>query len=181
MLAHWTGHADAVQQQRDDQAVFTTRVGDLQRQECLALLAEHHLQGRVRDDGDDQRAGQALQALTEADLVRLVTDLPVGVGLAACSSRRAALLDVPRSSWTRIAVPLTGISAAAYITSVMMAGAEPSTDDALAASLITGVVGFVVGRRRRHRQRARAQHMCTPGAVPQEQGHRNVVQRRIFE
>ena len=148
VLTHWTGHADAVQQQPDDLAVFTTRVGDLQRQECLALLGEHHLQGRLRDDEYDERVGQALQARTEADLVRLLTDLPGSGGRAASTSRRSALLDVPGSLWTRIAVPLAGVSAAAYFTSVVMAGAEPSADSALAASLITGAVGYVVGRRR---------------------------------
>ena len=136
-------------QQRDDLAVSTSRIGDLERQECLALLSQHHLQGRLRDGEHDERVGQALQARTEADLLVLLTDLPGSGGRASRRGRRSALLDVCRSWWERVGVPVTGVSAAAYFLSVVVAGGRPTTDDALAASLITGAVGYVVGRRRR--------------------------------
>lgn len=52
------------------------RIGDAERDRVCDLLAEHFQAGRLTADEFDQRAGSAVNAVTEGDLRRLLADLP---------------------------------------------------------------------------------------------------------
>ena len=54
----------------------TSRVGDRERDIAVSLLNEHFVAGRLTSDESDQRRSLALTAKTQADLVRLLVDLP---------------------------------------------------------------------------------------------------------
>lgn len=64
------------------------RVGDTERDACVAALIEHHLDGRLSVEELDRRQGAALAAVTSDDLAPLLTDLPQGEGLAKQRMRR---------------------------------------------------------------------------------------------
>ena len=127
--------------------MFTTRVGDAERQECAAVLGEHHLQGRLGADEYESRVAEALQARTEADLVRLLTDLPSGGLHGQLTSRprqRSVVPDLPGRFWTRVAAPVAAVGTSAYFASLAVTPEDPLVS--LAACFITGAVGFVAGR-----------------------------------
>ena len=52
------------------------RISDADRDRAIAELSEHFQAGRLTMDELQERTGQALQARTGQDLVRLFTDLP---------------------------------------------------------------------------------------------------------
>jgi hypothetical protein len=52
------------------------RIGDAERDSCLAALTEHHVHGRLSIDELDRRHRAALGAVTNADLAALLADLP---------------------------------------------------------------------------------------------------------
>lgn len=52
------------------------RVGDAERDACVAVLIDHHLHGRLSVDELEQRQRMALNATTAGDLRRLLADLP---------------------------------------------------------------------------------------------------------
>ncbi|WP_420360742.1 DUF1707 SHOCT-like domain-containing protein [Actinopolymorpha rutila] len=56
--------------------MFLVRIGDAERGTCLDALTEHHRYGRLSAEECDRRQQAALEALTAADLGRLVADLP---------------------------------------------------------------------------------------------------------
>src|SRR3712207_4793765 len=58
-------------------APLSVRIGDVEREKCLELLSEHHVQGRLTADELDRRQHAALTAVTEDDLAGLFADLPV--------------------------------------------------------------------------------------------------------
>jgi hypothetical protein len=52
------------------------RVSDADRDRAIGELSEHFQAGRLNDDEFEERSGQALHAVTGADLVKLFDDLP---------------------------------------------------------------------------------------------------------
>lgn len=56
----------------------TLRVGDAERDACVATLIDHHLQGRLTVEELDRRQRAALVAVTTDDLAVLLVDLPRG-------------------------------------------------------------------------------------------------------
>ena len=62
------------------------RVGDAERDACVAALIEHHLHGRLSVDELDRRQRSALAAVTDDDFRPLLADLP----LEGASSTTAA-------------------------------------------------------------------------------------------
>jgi len=52
------------------------RVGDAERDECMAALTEHHVRGPLSVEELDHRHKAALVAVTKADLRLLLADLP---------------------------------------------------------------------------------------------------------
>lgn len=52
------------------------RIGDAERDRVCDVLAEHFQAGRLTAEEFDQRAGSAVNAVTEGDLRRLLADLP---------------------------------------------------------------------------------------------------------
>lgn len=62
--------------QRGDVGEVLLRVGDAERDACVAVLIDHHVHGRLSVDELEQRQGMALQATTADDLRRLLADLP---------------------------------------------------------------------------------------------------------
>lgn len=52
------------------------RIGDREREQAVALLREHHVQGRLTDAELEERATTALAARTQDDLNPLFADLP---------------------------------------------------------------------------------------------------------
>jgi hypothetical protein len=57
---------------------LTVRVGDAERDACVAALIEHHLHGRLSVEEFDRRQRAALAAVTTGDLRLLLADLPRG-------------------------------------------------------------------------------------------------------
>jgi hypothetical protein len=57
-------------------AGLNLRVGDAERDACLATLVDHHLHGRLSMEELDRRQRAALAAVTSADLTALLVDLP---------------------------------------------------------------------------------------------------------
>ena len=54
----------------------TLRVGDTERDACVATLIDHHLHGRLSVEEFDRRQQSALTAVTSNDLAVLLADLP---------------------------------------------------------------------------------------------------------
>lgn len=52
------------------------RVGDAERQQCIAELLDHHLAGRLDAQEYDRREQQAMIAVTAEELMVLTEDLP---------------------------------------------------------------------------------------------------------
>jgi hypothetical protein len=52
------------------------RIGDAERDSCLAALTEHHMLGRLSVQELDERQRAALAAVSRADLDALLSDLP---------------------------------------------------------------------------------------------------------
>ena len=61
----------------DDGRRDTTRVGNAEREQAIALLAEHWRAGRLDPAEHERRVTQARQAVTKADLDALFADLPL--------------------------------------------------------------------------------------------------------
>lgn len=55
---------------------LTVRIGDVERDECVNELNEHHARGRLSVEELDRRQRAALAAVTDADLSDLLVDLP---------------------------------------------------------------------------------------------------------
>jgi hypothetical protein len=94
------------------------RVGDAERDDCIAHLQAHYSQGRLTSDELSDRLDLALTARTDADLARLVVDLP------------------PRAVPTRAAAPaktrgwsmLIGLAALAVVLAATGGPAEGNSD-----------------------------------------------------
>ena len=61
----------------DDGRRDTTRVGNAEREQSIALLAEHWRAGRLDPAEHERRVTKARQAVTKADLDALFADLPL--------------------------------------------------------------------------------------------------------
>ena len=61
----------------DDGRRDTTRVGNAEREQAIALLAEHWRAGRLDPAEHERRVTKARQAVTKADLDALFADLPL--------------------------------------------------------------------------------------------------------
>jgi len=61
----------------DDDRRDTTRVGNAEREQAIALLAEHWRAGRLDPAEHERRVTTARQAVTKADLDALFADLPL--------------------------------------------------------------------------------------------------------
>lgn len=70
-------------------ADLNLRVGDAERDQCLAALAEHHMAGRLDVDELDRRQQGAFKAVSAADLDVLLSDLP-----SLENSRRVSLIPL---------------------------------------------------------------------------------------
>ena len=94
------------------------RVGDVERDECIAHLQSHYSQGRLTTDELSERLDLALASRTDVDLARLVADLP------------------PRPAPTRSAAPakkrgwsmLIGLAALAVVLAATGGLAEGNSD-----------------------------------------------------
>jgi len=59
-----------------DASFGNTRVGDQERDTAIQLINEHYIAGRLTLEESNQRRSKALEATTQADLVKLLLDLP---------------------------------------------------------------------------------------------------------
>lgn len=59
-----------------DSDASKVRIGDTEREAVLDALSEHHVKGRLEVEELDRRQRAALAAQTEADLAKLLVDLP---------------------------------------------------------------------------------------------------------
>jgi len=59
-----------------DASCGNTRVGDTERDTAIQLINEHYIAGRLTLEESNQRRSKALEATTQADLVKLLLDLP---------------------------------------------------------------------------------------------------------
>jgi hypothetical protein len=132
--------------------MFLVRIGDEEREACLEALTEHHLRGRLSAEEFDRRQRAALEALTAADLARLVADLPSSARGPARSlvGVDGGRLPVPAQgrSYVRTATfwaaPPAVIVSSAAITSTVVADAAgmASTPGVFWVSALTGAVGY---------------------------------------
>jgi len=53
------------------------RIGDVERDEAVSLLQEHHIAGRLSVEELDQRITSALTANTGSDIAELFLDCPI--------------------------------------------------------------------------------------------------------
>ena len=120
------------------------RIGDTERDACIAELAEHHAQGRLTVAEFDQRQTAALAAVTSDDLTALLADLPGhGPTQGIPTTRRLAWPHVSTSNVSAVArwaaVPLTFVT-----TGVVVASADIVSDERqFAAGVLAAGVGFV--------------------------------------
>jgi hypothetical protein len=120
------------------------RIGDAERDECMATLTEHHVRGRLSVEELDRRHRAALVAVTQADVDALFTDLPVG------ASPRGAVAVVedwwsldPRvraMRWARWVATPVSLTAGG----VLVASTNSSSDEtSFAAGLGSAALGYV--------------------------------------
>jgi hypothetical protein len=125
------------------------RVGDEERNGCVEVLVEHHIQGRLTLEEFEQRHQAAAQAKTFADLAVLVADLP-GASLASvparptASSAGAGWWDLePRERARQMAV--WAAPPATLVTGAVLSAAFVSPQDDVsqfACALATGILGY---------------------------------------
>jgi hypothetical protein len=68
--------------------VGRTRIGDVERDQTVAALAEHYVAGRLDLTEFEERTAAALRARTRADLETTLLDLPVAASSTAQPARR---------------------------------------------------------------------------------------------
>lgn len=76
---------------------FSLRVGDAERQQCVAELLNHHLDGRLDAEEYDRRERQALSAVTVEELMVLTEDLPTPEAATRPRSRFSSSLMPQRT------------------------------------------------------------------------------------
>lgn len=135
------------------------RVGDADRDAVAAELLAHHLQGRLSLEELERREGAARDAVTTADLVRLLVDLPGGADTLLQGPQEPAMRRwLAVSPVVRDRLVRYGTAPAAVVTgALVMANTDSqiNSEEVFFAALANGVVGVVahawVARRRRRR------------------------------
>jgi hypothetical protein len=110
-----------------DSGQLALRIGDAERDTCLAALGEHHAHGRLTADELDKRQRVALTAVTEADLAALLSDLPS----KSASSRSLAETGQSFLSEQRVGAP-QAVKGAAVLATLIAGGvfvADMTTDE----------------------------------------------------
>ncbi|KRE99233.1 hypothetical protein ASG88_16055 [Nocardioides sp. Soil777] len=119
----------------------TLRVGDDERDACVAALVEHHLHGRLSVEELDHRQQSALAAVTGSGLAVLVADLP-DVGPVARRGvrpvRSTELPDKVASAAVR-ALPAGAIVGCAWLSQVAW---QFSAEGPFLGAIAGGVVGY---------------------------------------
>lgn len=80
------------------------RVGDAEREACLAALTEHFAQGRLTSDELDQRQRATLRAVTRWDIAGLLSDLPATPTSDPGRAGRSLAAPVGSGSRSRVVV-----------------------------------------------------------------------------
>lgn len=99
---------------KEDPRLHRLRVGDSERYAAVDALGEHYVAGRLDAEEHQQRCGQALQARTGADLMRLFADLPLphpDLLPAVASSPRPTPSARPRRTYPTALVAVVAIVA----------------------------------------------------------------------
>lgn len=144
------------------------RVGDVERDTCVATLTEHHLQGRLSVEEVQSRHRAALVAVRVSDLDALLADLPGGHrGLRTSGPARARTQSVasPVPEVLDRAPGVTVVGAAtALVPAGVIVGASAlahhlwmdSNEGALLGGLFVGTIGYATHAvRTRGQQRLR--------------------------
>jgi hypothetical protein len=143
--------------------MFLVRVGDAERDACMADLNEHHVLGRLSVEELDRRQRAALSAVTAADLAALVADLPHDTVATRHDPASSGGSIESRRRVARMAAIWAGPPVALVTTSAVVTDSISyfSQEAVFTGNLITGVVGFVSclafsRLERKRRQEARA-------------------------
>lgn len=99
------------------------RIGDTEREQCVSLLREHYGFGRLTAPELDYRVELAFSAVTGADLVALMADLPQRATRSKVAARPAlavahSSIMRPRSGsprWRRLAAPAGALFATTWL------------------------------------------------------------------
>jgi Domain of unknown function (DUF1707) len=124
--------------------MFLVRIGDEERGACLDALTEHHLLGRLSAEEFDRRREAAFEAVTAADLGRLVADLPSSATGPQRAQRTPAHGRFDARTAALWAAPPVVIVSSAAITSTVIADAAgmASNPGVFWVSALTGAVGY---------------------------------------
>ena len=124
--------------------MFLVRIGDNEREACVDALTEHHLRGRLSVEEFDRRQRAALEAVTAADVRRLVADLPPSAKGSQRPPRIPARGQVDARTAALWAAPPVVIVSSAAVTSTVIADAAgmASTPGVFWVSALTGAVGY---------------------------------------
>jgi hypothetical protein len=120
------------------------RIGDAERDECMATLTEHHVRGRLSVEELDRRHRTALMGVTDADLGALLTDLPGGAStlrpVAAGDDWWSLSPKVRAMRWAGWAAAPASLVAGG----VLVASTNLHSDErAFAAGLAAAALGYV--------------------------------------
>jgi len=145
-------HDPDVELSRGDLKQGMVRVGDSERDACVAVLIDHHLHGRLSVEELERRQRAALAAVTEGHLTILLNDLPDRQSPAMRSTRRPVpwgASAVATSAAIRF-FPVVPVVGGAWFTQWIV---DSTGDGAFLGALATGALGYVthalIGRFRR--------------------------------
>lgn len=146
-------HYPEMEISRGDTKQSTLRVGDTERDACVAALIDHHLHGRLSVEELDRRQRAAIAAVTTGDLGVLLADLPQGEAPAEQTSCRV-LSPEASGRWAGTAVRFLPVSlilgaGAAFSQWAWQYSAEGPFLGALAGGALGYATHAVVGRSRR--------------------------------
>jgi hypothetical protein len=120
------------------------RIGDAERDACMATLTEHHVLGRLTVEELDRRHRAALAGVTQADLAALVTDLPGGASargpVGNVDDWWALAPTVRAMRWARWAATPVALAAGGVL---VASTNSPSDESAFAAGLAAAALGYV--------------------------------------
>jgi hypothetical protein len=112
----------------------------------MALLAEHHIAGRLAIEDFDRRQRAALCAVTKDDLASLLADLPLPARTNSPHARRLVLSLPSRPSGLRRVIVWglpPGVIGGAATVMTHHRGDLLQSEDMFVASLVTGAAGFL--------------------------------------
>ena len=128
------------------------RVGDAERDACVAALIDHHLHGRLSVEELDRRQRSALAAVTTDDLRPLLADLPDREALATPAARPAspAVVSDVAATAGHLLVRVTPVLGGAWVAQGLW---QYSAEGPFLGALVGGALGYathaVVSRFRR--------------------------------